>query len=133
MTNAKKSLIYKIISVLMVIAMFMMTGCGSVDDDSPSDGTSGSESQTSAGGSSEKESESESDSQSTKPEGYSYGEDWLDVYDAEYTEKLLKMGEQYFTVSQLSSAFEGGEVKAKGLKKKSKYVGIFYFMWLGLP
>ena len=131
MTNAKKGLIYKIISVLMVIAMFMMTGCGSVDDDSPSDGTSGSESQTSAGGSSEKESESESDSQSTKPEGYSYGEDWLDVYDAEYTEKLLKMGEQYFTVSQLSSVFEGGEVKAKGLKKKSKYVGIFYFMWLG--
>ena len=92
MTNAKKSLIYKIISVLMVIAMFMMTGCGPVDDDSSSGGTSG----------------SESDSQSTKPEGYSYGEDWLDVYDAEYTEKLLKMGEQYFTVSQLSSAFEGG-------------------------
>lgn len=131
MTNAKKSLIYKIISVLMVIAMFMMTGCGSVDDDSSAGGTSGSESQTSAGGSSEKESESESDSQSTKPEGYSYGKDWLDVYDAEYTEKLLKMGEQYFTVSQLSSVFEGGEVKAKGLKKKSKYVGIFYFMWLG--
>ncbi len=70
MTNAKKSLIYKIISVLMVIAMFMMTGCGPVDDDSSSGGTSGSESQTSAGGSSEKESESESDSQSTKPEGY---------------------------------------------------------------
>ena len=44
MTNAKKSLIYKIISVLMVIAMFMMTGCGPVDDDSSSGGTSGSES-----------------------------------------------------------------------------------------
>ena len=137
MTNAKKSLIYKIISVLMVIAMFMMTGCAT-DDGTSTGGNSGG-SQSSTGGSSEREpesdsgngSESESGSESTQPEGYSYGEDWRDVYDAEYTKKLLEMGEQYFTVSQLSSAFDGGEVKAKGTKKNGKYVGIFYFMWLG--
>ncbi len=140
MTNAKKSLIYKIISVLMVIAMFMMTGCWS--DGGTSDPTSNSErdSQTTSDGNSERDSQSESDKDtesgsdsqsSSESQGYNYGEDWLDVYDAEYTQKLLDMGEQYFTTSQLSSVFDGGTVKAKGVKKKSKYVGIFYFLWLG--
>ena len=131
MTNAKKSLIYKIISVLMVIAMFITTGCWS--DGGTSDSTGNSEdSRTSSDGNSASTSQSESGSQSSSgQQGYTYGEDWLDVYDAEYTQKLLDMGEQYFTASQLSSVFDGGMVKAKGVKKKSKYVGIFYFLWLG--
>lgn len=133
MTNAKKSLIYKIISVLMVIAMFAMTGCFS-GGTSDSTGNSEKDSQTASDRNSESNSQSESNPESqttSEPQGYNYGEDWLDVYDAEYTQKLLDMGEQYFTASQLSSVFEGGEVKAKGVKKKSKYVGIFYFLWLG--
>ena len=133
MTNAKKSLIYKIISVLMVIAMFAMTGCFS-GGTSDSTGNSEKDSQTASDRNSESNSQSESNPESqttSEPQGYNYGEDWLDVYDAEYTKKLLDMGEQYFTASQLSSVFEGGEVKAKGVKKKSKYVGIFYFLWLG--
>lgn len=131
MTNAKKSLIYKIISVLMIIAMFITTGCWS--DGGTSDPTGNSEdSRTSSDGNSASTSQSESGSQSSSgQQGYTYGEDWLDVYDAEYTQKLLDMGEQYFTASQLSSVFDGGTVKAKGVKKKSKYVGIFYFLWLG--
>lgn len=77
------------------------------------------------------ESEKESESESVTPAEYDYGEDWLDVYDADYTRKLLDMGEQYFTTSQLSSVFSSGTVEAKGVKKSGKYVGIFYFLWLG--
>lgn len=127
MTNAKNSILFKIISILMAIAMLMATGCGNTGGSSSAD--SGSESNSQSG--SESNSGSNSSGDSTKPQGYNYGEDWLDVYDAEYTQKLLDMGEQYFTASQLSSVFDSGKVSPKGIKKKSKYVGIFYFLWLG--
>ncbi len=63
---------------------------------------------------------------------YSYGEDWADSYDAAYTESLLAMGEQDFTLSQMGGTDGlGRSFSAHGAKTEStRYVGIFYFLWL---
>ena len=86
-----------------------------------------------SGGSSPSDSEDSSSSSGggNKPTEYEYGENWADEYDAAYTEKLLASGEEEFTKSQLSSTFDGGKVSPVSVKKGGKYVGMFYFMWLG--
>ena len=78
---------------------------------------------------SESKSDNTASSGGNEPKGYEYGNEHADAYDEEYTRKLLDMGEQYFTVSQLSGLFDYGDVAARGVKKEGKYVGIFYFMW----
>lgn len=87
----------------------------------------------SSGGNSSSDSEDSSSSSGggNKPTEYEYGENWADEYDAAYTERLLASGEEEFTKSQLSSTFDGGKVSPASVKKGGKYVGMFYFMWLG--
>ncbi len=129
----KKNLLIKILSVMMVLTMGVSTGCGNGNSSSPeSEKTSQSESNSTKEPESESASESESGS-SAEPEGYRYGEDWLDVYDAAYTEELLSAGDLEFTKSQISGSYLDGdsEIKTHAKKTGGKYVGIFYFMWLG--
>ena len=114
---------------MMVLTMGISTGCGNGNSSSSEfEKTSQSESNSTK----EPESESESGS-SAEPEGYRYGEDWLDVYDAAYTEELLSAGDLEFTKSQISGSYLDGdsEIKTHAKKTGGKYVGIFYFMWLG--
>ncbi len=61
---------------------------------------------------------------------YEYGENWSDPYDADYTRSLLSMGDQAFTLSQLSGVdyFRRTRTPNSG-NKEGKYVGIFYFLW----
>ncbi len=62
---------------------------------------------------------------------YVYGEEHSDAYDAAYTESLLGMGEQAFTLSQLSGLdYYRRDRLPTGGNKDGKYVGIFYFLWL---
>ena len=67
------------------------------------------------------------------PDRYEYGSDWADSYDAAYTESLLAMGDRDFTLSQIGGTDGAGRaVTPHAMRKKStKYVGIFYFLWLG--
>ena len=68
----------------------------------------------------------------TPDEKYEYGEDWPDAYDAAYTQSLLDMGETEFTLSQIAGTDGiGRTVSARAERKDGKYVGIFYFLWLG--
>ena len=63
---------------------------------------------------------------------YEYGEAWADDYDAQYTKDLLSMGESDFTLSQIAGTDGIDRVMTTvGQKKSNKYVGIFYFLWLG--
>lgn len=55
-----------------------------------------------------------------------------DSYDEAFTEALLGMGDNEFTLSQLAGTdAEGRAVKTVTQAKPQRYVGIFYFMWLG--
>lgn len=113
----KKNIFYKVISFIMCLSIFFMASYG-CDNRNKSDSGNASQDGT-------------SENSGDKTQEYSYGENWLDVYDADYTTQLLAMSEQDFTISQLSSTFSSGSVKAKGVKKAGKYVGVFYFLWLG--
>lgn len=117
----KKTL--KRIAVLLMAFLFvfgMFSGCAS---------------QTPGGGGGDQTEEPDDPSGNTgdNDESYSYGEDWADSYDEAYTQSLLSMGEQQFTLSQIGGTDGAGRsVNAHGkLKESSKYVGIFYFLWLG--
>ena len=108
----------------MVLTLGFTASCtGSPSGDSSSSGSQSGGSSSSGG------STSDSSSSGGDTKGYEYGNDHADDYDAAYTRKLLDMGEQYFTVSQLSGVFDYGSVAARGARKEGKYVGIFYFMW----
>ena len=64
--------------------------------------------------------------------GYQYGEDWADPYDADYTDRLLSLGDQKFTMTQLAGTDGvGRKMTTRSGDQAGKYVGIFYFMWLG--
>ncbi len=74
----------------------------------------------------------ESSSEEPEDPAYVYGEDWADPYDARYTQDLLSMGESDFTLSQTAGRDGAGrEVTTVGEKTGGRYVGIFYFLWLG--
>ena len=63
-------------------------------------------------------------------DGYVYGEEHADAYDAAYTESLLAMGEQAFTVAQLSGLDSYMRARTPtGGYREGKYVGLFYFLW----
>lgn len=52
--------------------------------------------------------------------------------DLKKTSELLALGEQEFTLSQLSGTDGAGrKTEPRGVAESGKYVGIFYFMWLG--
>lgn len=128
--QSKNGKFFRAIVLALVMAMSFMTACGGKSD-SGSVSDSVSETYSESIGVSDSTSDSGSDGSSVQPPEYDYGEDWLDVYDAEYTAKLLAMGEQDFTRSQLSASYDQGKVEAHGEKTGGKYVGIFYFLWLG--
>ena len=110
-----KKKILRLLSLIMAFSLTFAAGCDSSGGSSSSDSE---DSSSSSGG-------------GNKPTEYEYGENWADEYDAAYTEKLLASGEEEFTKSQLSSTFDAGKVSPASVKKGGKYVGMFYFMWLG--
>ncbi len=64
------------------------------------------------------------------PEEYVYGDEHADPYDGDYTRSLLALGDQAFTVSQLSGRdlYMRDRTPNAG-NREGKYVGIFYFLW----
>lgn len=67
--------------------------------------------------------------------GYDYengGVGQKDAYDAAYTQALLDLGDNEFTLTQLAGVDAlDRKVNTVAQRKTNKYVGIFYFLWLG--
>ncbi len=114
-----KKKIIRILSLLMALTLSFAIGCDFSDGGTGSTSAADSSSSSSSGGG------------ETPPAGYEYGEDWADAYDEAYTNKLLAAGDEEFTKSQLSAKFDAGNVSPRSVKTGGKYVGMFYFMWLG--
>ena len=116
------SKLLKRIFALVFVAVFgccLLIGCSTTNE--PGGETGGDDPGGNTGGTDE-----------DPPGVYSYGENWADTYDAAYTQSLLDMGEQGFTLSQIGGTDGAGRsFSAHGTKKESsRYVGVFYFLWL---
>ena len=111
------SKLLKRIFALVFVAVFgccLLIGCSTTNE--PGGETGGDDPGGNTGGTDE-----------DPPGVYSYGENWADTYDAAYTQSLLDMGEQGFTLSQIGGTDGAGRsFSAHGTKKESsRYVGVF--------
>ena len=87
------SKLLKRIFALVFVAVFgccLLIGCSTTNE--PGGETGGDDPGGNTGGTDE-----------DPPGVYSYGENWADTYDAAYTQSLLDMGEQGFTLSQIGA------------------------------
>ena len=92
------SKLLKRIFALVFVAVFgccLLIGCSTTNE--PGGETGGDDPGGNTGGTDE-----------DPPGVYSYGENWADTYDAAYTQSLLDMGEQEFTLSQIGGTDGAG-------------------------